>query len=74
MTAPPQYDLWLIQDKIGCNQYETDNSSRAMRRAWAIFRRTYYYPRIKFSDIGRKCFAGCGRRGLKPARLPASLR
>jgi hypothetical protein len=29
----------------------------AMRRAWAIFRQTYKYPQIKFSDIGRKCFA-----------------
>jgi hypothetical protein len=28
-----------------------------MRRAWAIFRQTYLYPQIKFSDIGRPCFA-----------------
>jgi hypothetical protein len=28
-----------------------------MTRAWAIFRRTYKFPSIKFSDIGRKCFA-----------------
>lgn len=28
-----------------------------MSRAWAIFRETYKYPQIKFSDIGRKCFA-----------------
>jgi hypothetical protein len=28
-----------------------------MTRAWAIFRETYLYPRIKFSDIGRPCFA-----------------
>jgi hypothetical protein len=28
-----------------------------MTRAWAIFRQTYCYPQIKFSDIGRNCFA-----------------
>jgi hypothetical protein len=28
-----------------------------MTRAWEIFRRAYRYPHIKFSDIGRKCFA-----------------
>jgi hypothetical protein len=28
-----------------------------MTRAWAIFHQTYCYPRIKFCDIGRKCFA-----------------
>jgi hypothetical protein len=33
-----------------------------MTRAWAIFRQTYCYPQIKFSDIGRKCFACCLRR------------
>ncbi|MDB5610125.1 MAG: hypothetical protein JWP25_7025 [Bradyrhizobium sp.] len=33
------------------------NRSLLMRRAWAIFRSTYRYPQIKFSDIGRKCFA-----------------
>jgi hypothetical protein len=31
--------------------------SALMSRAWAIFRETYKYPQIKFSDIGRKCFA-----------------
>src|SRR5437879_3842640 len=31
--------------------------SDLMIRAWAIFRQTYRYPEIKFSDIGRKCFA-----------------
>jgi len=33
------------------------NRSAVMIRAWAIFRQTYLYPRIKFSAIGRKCFA-----------------
>jgi hypothetical protein len=28
-----------------------------MNRAWAIFRQTYHYPQIKFSSIGRSCFA-----------------
>ena len=28
-----------------------------MSRAWAIFRKTYHYPQVKFADIGRKCFA-----------------
>jgi hypothetical protein len=38
------------------------NRSLLMHRAWAIFRNTYRYPRIKFSDIGRKCFAWALRR------------
>jgi uncharacterized iron-regulated protein len=32
-----------------------------MTRAWAIFRRTYSYPQIKFASIGRRCFASCLR-------------
>jgi hypothetical protein len=32
------------------------NRAAVMTRAWAIFRQTYCYPQIKFSDIGRKCF------------------
>jgi hypothetical protein len=35
--------------------------SQMMVRAWEIFRQTYCYPQIKFSDIGRKCFAACLR-------------
>jgi hypothetical protein len=31
--------------------------SALMVRAWTIFRQTYYYPKIKFSGIGRPCFA-----------------
>jgi hypothetical protein len=38
------------------------NRSLLMHRAWAIFRSTYRYPQIKFSDIGRKCFAWALRR------------
>jgi len=33
------------------------NRAPLMSRAWAIFRQTYCYPQIKFSDIGRHCFA-----------------
>jgi hypothetical protein len=31
------------------------NRTASMTRAWAIFRQTYCYPRIKFSSIGRHC-------------------
>jgi hypothetical protein len=37
------------------------NRSLLMRRAWAIFRSTYRYPQIKFSNIGRTCFASALR-------------
>ena len=39
-----------------------------MRRAWAIFRQTYRYPEIKFSDIGRDCFAWALRQAWVEAR------
>jgi hypothetical protein len=39
-----------------------------MRRAWAIFCETYNYPQIKFSDIGRKCFAWALRKAWVEAR------
>jgi hypothetical protein len=45
----------------------------AMRRAWAIFRRTYNFPRIKFSDIGRKCFAWALRQAWVEAREAARV-
>lgn len=32
-------------------------ASRVMRRAWAIFRKSYNYPNVPFRSIGRKCFA-----------------
>jgi hypothetical protein len=45
----------------------------AMRRAWVIFRQTYNFPRIKFSDIGRKCFAWALRQAWVEAREAARL-
>jgi hypothetical protein len=44
-----------------------------MRRAWAIFRETYRYPQIKFSDIGRNCFAWALRKAWAEAREAARL-
>jgi hypothetical protein len=44
-----------------------------MRRAWAIFRETYKYPQIKFSDIGRKCFAWALRQAWVEAREAARI-
>jgi hypothetical protein len=42
--------------------------SALMRRAWEIFRQTYRYPEIKFSDIGRKCFAWALRKAWAEVR------
>jgi hypothetical protein len=44
-----------------------------LRRAWAIFRETYKYPQIKFSDIGRNCFAWSLRQAWEEAREAARL-
>src|ERR1700733_7159828 len=44
-----------------------------MTRAWAIFRQTYYYPQIKFSDIGRKCFAWALKQAWIEAKEAARL-
>jgi hypothetical protein len=44
-----------------------------MTRAWAIFRQTYCYPRIKFSDIGRKCFAWALRQAWIEAKEAARI-
>lgn len=44
-----------------------------MRRAWAIFREIYKYPEIKFTDIGRKCFAWALRKAWAEARETARL-
>jgi hypothetical protein len=44
-----------------------------MRRAWAIFSKTYKYPQIKFSDIGRKCFAWALRQAWVEAREAARV-
>ena len=35
------------------------NRGTIITRAWAIFRQTYCYHRIKFSNIGRRCFNAC---------------
>jgi hypothetical protein len=44
-----------------------------MSRAWAIFRETYKFPQIKFSDIGRKCFAWALRQAWVEARKAARV-
>jgi hypothetical protein len=44
-----------------------------MTRAWAIFRQTYCYPQIKFSDIGRKCFGWALRQAWVEAREAARV-
>jgi hypothetical protein len=44
-----------------------------MTRAWAIFRQTYRYPQIKFSDIGRKCFAWALRQAWIEAKAAARV-
>jgi hypothetical protein len=47
--------------------------SALMSRAWAIFRQTYKYPQIKFSDIGRKCFAWALKQAWMEARKAARV-
>jgi hypothetical protein len=47
--------------------------SQMMVRAWAIFRQTYCYPQIKFSDIGRKCFGWALRQAWIEAREVARV-
>jgi hypothetical protein len=49
------------------------NRIALMTRAWAIFRQTYCYPQIKFSDIGRKCFAWALRQAWVEAREAARV-
>ncbi len=44
-----------------------------MARAWEIFRQTYCHPRIKFADIGRKCFGWALRQAWNEAREAARL-
>src|ERR1700722_3719016 len=46
---------------------------QVMTRAWAIFRQTYNFPAIKFSDIGRKCFAWALRQAWVEARAAARV-
>ena len=49
------------------------NRSALMTRAWAIFRQTYRYPQIKFSDIGRPCFAWALKQAWVEAREAARV-
>lgn len=49
------------------------NRKEIMTRAWAIFRRTYKFPAIKFSDIGRACFGWALRQAWIEARAAARL-
>jgi hypothetical protein len=49
------------------------NRTAIMTRAWAIFRETYKYPQIKFSDIGRKCFAWALRQAWVEAKAAARI-
>ena|ERR1700694_4782574 len=49
------------------------NRTAVMTRAWAIFRQTYCYPQIKFSDIGRKCFAWALRQAWVEAKEAARV-
>jgi hypothetical protein len=49
------------------------NRTALMTRAWAIFRQTYNFPQIKFSDIGRKCFAWALRQAWIEAKEAARV-
>jgi hypothetical protein len=44
-----------------------------MTRAWAIFRQSYKFPQIKFSDIGRNCFAWALKQAWAEAREAARV-
>src|SRR5260370_42369464 len=62
-----------VTTKLGAIPMKPLIQQDAMRRAWAIFRRTYNYPAIKFSDIGRKCFAWALRQAWVEAREAARV-
>lgn len=49
------------------------NRKEVMTRAWAIFRRTYKFPAIKFSDIGRACFGWALRQAWAEIRAAVRL-
>jgi hypothetical protein len=55
---------------MATNQF---NRAAIMTRAWAIFRRTYHFPQIKFANIGRDCFAWALRQAWAEARTAARL-
>ena len=44
------------------------NRQAVMRRAWEILRETYHYPQIKFTSIGRPCFAWALRKAWHEAK------
>jgi hypothetical protein len=58
---------------MGVAKMKQSIQADAMRRAWAIFRQTYNFPAIKFSDIGRKCFAWALRQAWVEAREAARV-
>jgi hypothetical protein len=58
---------------MGASDMKQSIQADAMRRAWAIFRRIYNFPQIKFSDIGRKCFAWALRQAWIEAREAARV-
>jgi hypothetical protein len=60
----------VINNTISVNGGAMSNVNRTaiMTRAWAIFRQTYCYPRIKFSSIGRHCFNACLRQAWAEAK------
>src|SRR3977135_35169 len=63
----------MAKDTIQVNSGAMPKIDRGalMPRAWAIFRQTYKYPQIKFSDIGRKCFAWALRQAwVEPHATP----
>lgn len=49
------------------------NRKAIMARAREIFRKTYKYPAIKFSSIGRKCFGWALKQAWFEAREVARL-
>ena len=65
--------MGTITTKIGMVPMSQSIQADAMRRAWAIFRQTYWYPQIKFSDIGRKCFGWALRQAWVEAREAARV-
>jgi hypothetical protein len=54
-----------------CVDIDAIDRAALMRRALVIFRETYKYPQIKFSDIGRRCFAWALRKVWEEARESA---
>jgi hypothetical protein len=57
----------------GRRSYAQDRSRDSHDPRLAIFRQTYRYPQIKFSDIGRKCFAWALRQAWVECREAARV-